>query len=142
MKALTTQINIRSTPEQIWRVLTDAPGYPTWDATYTHIEGRIAPGEKIVLHHASLEPKKLAMTVTVFEPYERLVWSGGGMPPAMFKGERMVTLAPQDDGLVAVSVALTFSGAMAPMIVQALPDLQPHLDRFAAALRQHCEALA
>lgn len=47
MKAYEASATIEATPEVIWGVLTDAPGYSQWDSGVERVEGRIAPEEKI-----------------------------------------------------------------------------------------------
>ena len=42
---VTTTIN--ALPETIWKILTDANGYPDWDPGIDRIEGHIALGEKV-----------------------------------------------------------------------------------------------
>jgi hypothetical protein len=144
MKSYRVTTTIRSTPEAIWKILTDAGAYPSWDPTYAKIEGRIALGETITLHHAEMSPKILPMKVTALEsgPPEsqqwRMVWTGGGMPEAMFKGERIFGLTPRD-GEVEFLLRLEFSGLMAPVITKGIPNLEPHMERFAAALKKRAE---
>jgi uncharacterized protein YndB with AHSA1/START domain len=137
MKTFSVSTSIEASPEAIWGLLTDAAGFPGWDPTYTRIEGRIALGEKITLHHRTLKPEVLAMMVSAFEPARLMVWTGGGMPAAMFKGERIFTLQSAGGG-AAFSMQLVFSGIMASVLIGAT-DMQPRLDEFAAALKRRAE---
>lgn len=137
MKTFSVATTIHATPEAVWQLLTDAPGFPAWDPEVTSIDGRIAPGEKITLHSKS-EPKVFSVKVTEFEPLRRMVWTGGGMPEAIFKGDRIFTLTPHD-GAVDFSMQLVFSGLMAPVITKAVPDVQPIFNDFAAALKRRAE---
>src|SRR6185503_17182749 len=116
MKTFSVTTSIRATPETIWKILTDARGFPGWDSTYTWIDGRIALGETITLHHRSIKPPLLRMKVSVFEPNQRMVWTGR-MPEAVFKGERIFNLSPRDGGMVEFSMRLVFHGLMAPVIL-------------------------
>jgi hypothetical protein len=45
------------------------------------------------MNHRTMNPRVLPMTVSVFEPNHRMVWTGGGMPEAVFKGERIFTFS-------------------------------------------------
>lgn len=47
MKAYDAAAEIKASPEAIWAILTDAPGYQVWDSGVERVEGSIAPGEKI-----------------------------------------------------------------------------------------------
>jgi uncharacterized protein YndB with AHSA1/START domain len=131
---------INSGPETVWRILTDAEQHADWDPTHARIEGRIAPGEAIVLHHrGNRQPKTLPMQVTEFEPPKRMIWTGGGMPEAIFKGEHIVTLTPEHRN-VHVSLRLEFTGTMAFVLTKCIPDPTPDLAAFLQALRERCEA--
>ena len=50
MKSFSKSTTIRSTPEAVWAILIDAPGWPSWNTTVDKVEGRIAPGEKIKVY--------------------------------------------------------------------------------------------
>ena len=38
------EVAIRAKPETVWRLLTDAEGFPRWNSTVSAIEGRIGEG--------------------------------------------------------------------------------------------------
>ncbi len=139
MKTFSASARIEATAERVWAILTDAEGYPAWDSTYTSVDGRIALGETITLHHRTIKPPVLAMRVSAFEPIRRMVWTGGGMPEVAFKGERIFTLTPLGADSVEFSMLLVFSGLMAPFIISSSTNLQPQLDEFTAALKRRAE---
>ena len=47
MKEFTTTAGIRATPEAVWAILTDGPGYARWNPEINRVEGRIALGETL-----------------------------------------------------------------------------------------------
>jgi Polyketide cyclase / dehydrase and lipid transport len=47
MKSYDATATIQASPEAIWAILTDAPGYQVWDSGVERVEGAIAPGETI-----------------------------------------------------------------------------------------------
>jgi hypothetical protein len=47
MKTFAAATRVRAEPSVVWRLLTDAPNYPSWNPTVERIEGRIVLGEKI-----------------------------------------------------------------------------------------------
>ena len=79
------------------------------------------------------------MKVSAFEPPRRMVWTGGDMPEAMFKGERIFTVAPSGDGGARFRMETVFSGLMAPLILGSVGDLQPRVDEFATVLKRRAE---
>jgi uncharacterized protein YndB with AHSA1/START domain len=81
IQEFTTTARIRATPEVVWAILTDGPGYARWNPEINRVEGRIALGEKIkahvVLHGSVVRP--VSVRVTALEPPRRMVWTGGSV---------------------------------------------------------------
>jgi hypothetical protein len=138
MKSFATRTTIQATPEAIWRLLTDAPSYPSWNATVTRVEGRIALGETVTVHVKVAPGRAFPVKVVAFEPFKRLVWSGG-MPLGLFKGERTYDLRPAGPGGVEFAMHEDYTGWFAPLITRSIPDLQPAFDEFAACLKARAE---
>ena len=130
-------VNIGATPDEVWALLTDAPAYPEWNSTVISIDGTIAAGEEIALK-AKIDPKRtFDLTVSTFEPGQRLVWEDGGRA---FKGVRTFTLTPREDGTTDVTMAEVLTGSMMGMIEGKLPDFRPSFDGFAHDLKQAAES--
>ena len=138
MKSFATRIVIHAAPQKVWRLLTDAPGYPAWNTTVTRVDGRIALGEKVTVHVKISPGRAFPVKVVAFDAPRRMVWSGG-MPLGLFKGERTYEL--QDNGSAGVAFVMRedYSGLLAPLITKSIPDLQPAFDEFAACLRARAE---
>ena len=59
---------INASSDVIWKILTDAAGYPTWDPGVDRIEGVIAPGKKVTAF-TKRDPKRASPAVVGnFEP--------------------------------------------------------------------------
>ena len=129
---------IKASAETIWKILTDASGYPKWDPWNIRIEGTIAPGNTLKAY-TKLAPKRaFPAKVTEFVPEQRMVWSGG-MPLGLFTGVRTFTLTPQADGSIEFSIREQFSGPLLPLIGRTIPNMtQPFAD-FAAGLKAFAE---
>ncbi len=136
MKIYEAKTVIRAPRDRIWRLLTDAPGYPAWNPTIEKLDGTIALGHKIELH-VKASGRAFSLQVTELVPGERMVWTGG-LPLGLFKGERTYTLADVD-GAIEVTMREVFSGVMAGVITKKIPDLQPAFEAFVAALKQRAE---
>jgi uncharacterized protein YndB with AHSA1/START domain len=99
MKEFTTTAAIRATPESVWAILTDGPGYTHWNPEISRIDGRIALGEKIkahvVLHGGKVQ--QVTVRVTALEPPRRMVWTAG-LPLGLFTGRRTFSVTPRDGG--------------------------------------------
>jgi hypothetical protein len=79
------------------------------------------------------------MKVMEFEPLKRMVWTGGGMPDAIFRGAHIIALTPED-GNVHVSLRLEFTGTMAFLLVKSIPDPTADLAAWVQALKERSEA--
>jgi hypothetical protein len=140
MKELTSTIEIRATPEAVWAILTDGPGYALWNPEINRVDGRMALGEKIkayvVLHGGVVRP--VSVRVTELEPMRRMVWTGG-LPLGLFTGRRTFSLTPRDGGMVAFTMHLQFSGLLSGPIAKSLGNRQPDIDALAAGLKKCAE---
>src|SRR4051812_42529086 len=133
----TTTIN--ASPDTIWAILTNGPGYPQWDPGVDRIEGRIALGEKITAFSKVSPGRAFPVKVTEFEPGRKMVWSSG-MPLGLFKGERTFTLAPQGSGATQFTLREVFTGPLLSVIGRSIPDLTPMFEQFAAGLKSQAES--
>lgn len=137
MKKYSASIVINASPEVIWKILTDASGYPVWDVSMDHIEGRIAAGETIRFY-TKLSAQAFPVKVTVFEPHRRIVLTGG-MPFGLFKSERTHALIPEKDGATKFETVETFSGLLLPVFGKNIPDLTDNFRNFVSALKKQAE---
>src|SRR5262245_17441505 len=115
--ALSWQVGtkINAPPETIWRVLTDAQAYPSWNSTIVKIDGTIAKGQTIKLVARIAPDKTYPLNVSELTPGSRMIWEDG-MPLGMFAGVRTFKLTPQADGSTAFTMAEVMSGGMLGMI--------------------------
>lgn len=91
MKSFASSTTIQAAPEAIWRILTDAAGYTSWNTTVSRVDGLIALGERVTVHAKVVPGRAFPVKVVAFDAPIRMVWSGG-MPLGMFKGERTFEL--------------------------------------------------
>jgi hypothetical protein len=129
------EIAIRSKPENIWRLLTNAEDFPRWNTTVSRVEGQIREGARLTLHVPGTT-RTFTPTVSGFVPNERMTWTGGFAP--MFKGVRTFELRPQIDGSTRFAMEERFSGLMLPLAKGAMPDFGVVFKQYASDLK--CEA--
>lgn len=134
-----TEIVIAAAPAQIWRVLTDAAGYASWNPEVLAVAGRFAAGERIKarVRLGDGAIRNVPMRVTEFVAPERMQWTGG-MPFGLFVGVRTFTVASEGAG-ARFRMHLRMSGPLAPAILRSVGDRQPEIDRFSTALKQEAE---
>ena len=129
--------DIQAPADRIWAILTDAPGYPTWDSGVTKVEGSIADGEKITVHSEVATGRAFPVKVAMQPPSE-MTWTGG-MPLGLFTGLRTFRLAPEDGG-AKLTVREEYSGPLVGLMGRSIPDLQPSFERFVNELKARAEA--
>jgi hypothetical protein len=130
------EINIQATPHRIWKILTDAPGYPRWNSTVAGIEGEIREGGKIRVSVPDTD-RTFAPVVSDFVVNQRMTWTGGFAP--LFKGVRTFELRPRDDGSTDFKMQESFSGLMLPVIKGSFPDFGKVFASFAGDLKREAE---
>jgi hypothetical protein len=138
LKFYEAAVVIRSSPEKIWKLITDGPGFPAWNPTVDRVEGTITPGQTIRVFVKVNPGRAFPVKVTQFEPGRRMVWSGG-MPLGLFKGERTYELTSAGDGLIRFNMREEYSGPMLPIIWRTIPDLGPSFQEFAQSLKAAAE---
>jgi uncharacterized protein YndB with AHSA1/START domain len=138
MRHYETTATIAASPDDVWAVLVDAAGWPGWDSGVDAVEGTLAEGQKVTIRSKAAPGRAFPVKVTAFEPFRRLVFSGG-MPLGLFRGERTYTLTPDGDG-TAFRMREEYTGPMLGLIWKSMPDLQPSFDQFAAGLKRRVES--
>ena len=133
------EINVRASAESIWRLLTDAPGFPRWNSTVSRIEGRIEEGERIRLHVPGTD-RTFAPRVSGVVARERMTWTGGFAP--VFKGVRTFVLTPCSDGSTDFVMQERFSGFVFALAKGMLPDFRPIFETYAGDLKREAERSA
>ena len=137
MKKYNATITINASPETIWKLITDAGGYPVWDLSMDHIEGKLALGETVKFF-TKLSARAFPVKVTAFEPKKRMVLTGG-MPLGLFKSERTHSLTANQDGSTTFHTEEVFSGLLLPLFGKNIPDLTENFKAFTAALKKRAE---
>ena len=70
------RIGVRTTPEVIWKIVSDIRGYPAWNPLYTKAEGEVQFDAPLNLE-AMLPgqgPRTIRATVTDWTPNEQIIW--------------------------------------------------------------------
>ncbi|HEY0755202.1 MAG TPA: SRPBCC domain-containing protein [Ktedonobacteraceae bacterium] len=129
---------INASQDTIWGILTDAPGYPTWDPGVLRIEGTIAYGNKVTAFTKRDPKRAFPAKVSEFVPRQKMAWTGG-MPLGLFKGVRTFTLTPQANNRIEFTLREEFSGPLLPLIASSIPNQTQTFEDFAAGLKAFAE---
>jgi hypothetical protein len=138
MKSYSASISIRASKDAIWRILTDAQAYPSWEPSTIRIEGTIAAGARVTAYTKLSPNRAFPAKITEFVPGQHMTWVGG-MPFGLFKGVRTFTLTPKGDGSFDFTLRESFSGPLLGLMGGSVPDMTETFANFAAALKQRAE---
>jgi len=137
MKKYNASTDINASAETVWKILSDAGNYPTWDASMDHIEGTLALGQTVKFF-TKLSAQSFPVKVTAFEPNHKMVLTGG-LPLGLFKSERTHVLTANKNGTTTFHTEEIFSGLLLPLFGKNIPDLTENFKNFAAALKKQAE---
>lgn len=129
---------IDATPDAVWTVLADGPGWADWDSSVIRVDGDLVEGGKIALT-SEVNPKRaFKLKVSEVRPGAHLELSQG-MPFGLFTGRRTYDLVPEGAG-TRFTMREEYTGPLAGLITKSIPDLQPSFDQFAAGLKAEVES--
>lgn len=137
MKFYEVTQTIDATPDQVWAVLSDGPGFVNWESGIVKFEGNIALGNKVKLFSEVSPERAFPLKVDTMDQPNKLVFKGG-MPLGLFKGVRTYTLSSEGGG-TKFHMREEFSGPLLGMIWKSMPDLQPSFEKFANGLKANVE---
>ena len=132
-------ILIDAAPDEVWRVLTDFPGYDAWNPMITEVEG--APEKGCALSFTVTDAlgsrKRMGSRVHEIVSGKRLEWRGGS--PLTFIGHHYYELEPEGEGTRFRHGERYFG--LAPMLLKRILDARaaPLYPRLNEALKRHLE---
>ena len=133
-RATSVSIDIQSDPAIVWKLITDAAGYPSWNSTVTSITGTIAPGETIYLKSTLDAKRTFKLKVKEFDVNKQLVW-GDAM------GKRVYTLTRNQEGQTHFTMTEKIGGPLFPLFARMIPSFDNSFDQFAADLKKEAEKI-
>lgn len=137
MRAYEASAVIDAEPDEVWRVLSDVAGWPTWNSGVTKVAGHLALGEKLTITVEANPGRAFPVKVATLTEPEVIVLRGG-MPLGLFVGERTYTLEA-DGSRTRFTMREQYTGPLAGMIFKSIPDLGPSFRQFADGLKQQAE---
>ena len=96
MHQIITDIEIASTPAQIWSVLTDFESFPDWNPFIRAIQGSVAKGSRLSVSVQPSTGRTMAFKprVLVADTNVELRWLGRLLVPGIFDGEHFFKILP------------------------------------------------
>ncbi len=94
MKEIRTEVDIDSSPEKVWQVLTDFGHYRDWNPFIRDITGKLNEGSRleIQISTSTKKTRKYRPVLTKIEPNHEMRWLGKAFLPGLFDGEHILTL--------------------------------------------------
>jgi hypothetical protein len=96
LKEIRTELDIKASPEKVWKVLTDFNNFTKWNPFIQKIIGEPSEGSKlkINLHTSRGKNRTYRPIVTKVEPFRELRWFGKSFIPGMLNGEHIFIIEP------------------------------------------------
>ena len=112
MKELTTEIQINSRPEILWKVITDFKNYYQWNPILQKIKGEPLIGNQLEVHLRTLGGKNRIYRPKVIKitPDHELRWKGTFFLSQIFSGERIFLIQKLSENTVNFVNKEIFSG--------------------------------
>ena len=85
MKELKTKIDIRSSPETIWNILTDFQGHEKWNPFIRSINGKSEVGERleVIIQPPGMDPMTMKPRILEFQANREFRWKGHLLIPGI-----------------------------------------------------------
>ena len=143
MRILESHIDIDSTPEQVWAVLTDFPAFAHWNPFITSIAGSPFEGQRLAITIQPPDARAMSFkpTVTASEPNRHLAWLGRVGLPRIFDGAHEFTLEPNEHGGTSFTQRETFRGVLVPLLAGTLTHTLDGFEQMNEAIKQRAESL-
>jgi len=122
MKELRTEIEIQSTAERVWQLLTDFASFPQWNPLIRRASGDIKVGGRLEVYIQPSGAGGMIFRPTVLkaEPNRELRWLGRLVIPGLFDGEHIFTIESVGEGRVLFTQREIFTGLLVPLLARGL----------------------
>ncbi|GAA5190492.1 hypothetical protein GCM10023322_45740 [Rugosimonospora acidiphila] len=112
------EAEVAATAEEVWRVLTDLPGYPDWHPAIVETSGalRVGARQREVVRAGNGRTLTFRPVLTVVAPGRELTRRGRLLAPGIFTGVHSYRIEPAGDGRVRVMQAERLSGVLVPFL--------------------------
>jgi hypothetical protein len=112
LKELTTEIQLNSSPEILWNVLTDFKNYYQWNPILQEIKGEPLIGNQLEINLQTVGGKNRVYHPKIIKiiPNQELRWKGKFLFSQVFSGERVFLIEKISDNKVKFVNKEIFSG--------------------------------
>lgn len=145
MKELRTEIEINTSPERVWKILTDFEKYDQWNPFIHKIIGQPKEGAKIEIHIETPGGKnrKYGPTLTKVDEGRELRWLGKSSLPGFLNGEHIFAIEQLEPQRVRFVQREVFDGLLTSLFGKSLDtDVRQGLEEMNRALKERAERTA
>ena len=116
-RELVTRIEIESSPERVWSILTAFEEYPRWNPFFRSISGVLREGERLEVRIEREGSRGVLFRPTVLAVDEGRAfrWKGHLLIPGLFDGEHRFGIECINDGGVRFVHGEIFTGLLVPL---------------------------
>ncbi len=141
MKEIYTEIEINSSVEEIWNILTNFDNYPNWNPFMKQINGELQEGSKIQVTIKPYNSGSIVYKPRILElkPEEKIKWLGITGIPHLFDGEHSLILKKIDENKVLFIQKEKFTGILVPILTGLLRNTEISFKMMDEALKKEVE---
>ena len=142
MKELHSEIEIQSSAERVWQLLTDFASFPLWNPFIRRASGEVKAGARLEMHIQPSGASGMTFKPTVLkaEPNRELRWLGRLWIPGLFDGEHILTIEPLAANRVRFVQREIFTGILVPLLARSLDtDTRRGFEEMNRALKARAE---
>jgi len=143
-QVINTSIEIDSTPDQVWSVLTDFKNYRDWNPFVKNIEGEFLQGRTLSVCLELPDGKAMVFNPVLIkiEPTKRFIWSGKVLFSGLFDGEHCFEIEQLDKNKTVFHHSERFSGLLSKLIFKIIgQSTVAGFHAMNAALKQRVEGV-
>jgi hypothetical protein len=145
LKELRTEIEINTSPERVWKILTDFDKYEQWNPFIHKIIGQPKQGARIEIHIETPGGKnrKYGPTLTKVDEGRELRWLGKSSLPGFLNGEHIFAIEQLGPQRVRFVQREVFDGLLTSLFGKSLDtDVRQGLEEMNRALKERAERTA
>jgi hypothetical protein len=142
MRELVSQVEIGSTPERVWDVLTNFVAYPEWNPFIRRASGELREGARleVVIQPPGRRATTFRPVLVKYEPGRELRWLGRLALPKLFDGEHIHRLEPVGEDRTRYLQSERFSGVLVGVFNRQLNDTLRGFEAMNEALKVRAES--
>ena len=139
---IATEIEIDAPVARVWEVLTDFPGYATWNPFMVNLEGKVEVGAPITIdiRPPGGKPRRMREKIYAIAPNEELRWGAHLLIPGIGSGVHVFRLEELPGGRTRLHHGEVFSGILVPFVKKMLAKIEAGFVLTNEALKRHVEA--